>query len=303
MYGKRKAFGELFRRPRDNDTPSSSTSGWAVATSSTPTARAGTHAIPEEGSPPPPPTSPPPSSNDLAQHPTGSHKLHISVSSTKATTGIHMSPIGCPPPDVRKRIYHFTLKLPKPIIITSKGKRHVARHHGSEVLTLLLTCRAVKHECHNIFYTTNTFVLRHSTDKLHAIATFCRFRDALGKTKKKVLRNIIFDAGEFYVEGWNQDRCDALRTQLQLYLGEAMSQRERRVSASVTFHSAEAAVYGTTVVELAIDVRGIMSDAAFGELEQIIMFAAFDEEKLRLRLVLDRLSDRRTQMSNAKGQK
>ncbi|KAK3719148.1 hypothetical protein LTR37_004712 [Vermiconidia calcicola] len=117
------------------------------------------------------------------------------------------SPLAKLPAELRNRIYLLALRNEQPIIVVvrSGGRPQEAYRRLYELRTpqaLTLTCKQIRNESINMFYSANAFDIRTSTKQ--AALCLTRFCSMIRETDMKALRSITLSALTFKA-GWNTE--------------------------------------------------------------------------------------------------
>ncbi|KAK3636411.1 hypothetical protein LTR56_014198 [Elasticomyces elasticus] len=121
------------------------------------------------------------------------------------------------PPELRNLFYELALQQPEPVVIRRLGKvwpesRQPSSQLPHHAMALTATCRLIRQECGQLFYTLNSFVMLSRKDvpwddKLQLPELFL---EQIGLSNRLALRSLTVDLGG-YREDWSDLQTVASR--------------------------------------------------------------------------------------------
>lgn len=110
-----------------------------------------------------------------------------------------MSPFQKLPPELRLLIFEYTITCPAPVILEKRGNGiWNMRCDRSHVTAITRICKQLRHECGDLFYTCNTFVIKlcdKSKTGAEEAQHFVRWFESLNQDQAKALRAITIEVG------------------------------------------------------------------------------------------------------------
>lgn len=183
------------------------------------------------------------------------------------------SPLASIPPEIRHQIYELAFYQSQPIQIswcicrTSPPNTLTSDCGPADLLALTATCKLIREESTQLFYATNTFVMKCKRDdnKTHMLR---RFLSNIGEANTKALGSVIVDIGGLISQLQPLNPSDAVDDKLR----EALKQFHHGVPIGMPHDlpltlRAQWVLRGSVTKPMQLDMRSLEKDLAYAEEE------------------------------------